>query len=338
MFTTIKAKKMVFPLIGTLLVICSFSMLGCSGKVSELDKLEMSHQLEINALESKNARLIAENTEVKKKNKDIEEHVSRLIAENAELKKKNKDIEEGSSQEETPPSLLLDSFSFGGKLNVGDKLTFDDEVSSSSGIWWIAGRENEISNTKYDHPIIYFPTKGAWIELKNGTRYICASPTGCIVNWANSIIVEGTIEIYYITLDPPPPPQKTSSVQFNQLMEILRGFYSESKKLEIIEDQVPDQLSLDELKTLLGLFYSESNQLKIIEDHAFRVPDQLSLGELTRLLRLFYSESNQLKVLKTLQSRLTGHYSDSEFKAFTNLFYSDSNKLEAIRLVNKAGK
>ena len=336
MFTTIKTKKMVCTLIITLLIICLFLTVGCGGKISDQDKQLIAAQIEMGVLEGKNARLMDENTELKKKNKKLEEHVSQLKKENTELKEENKDIEECVSQGETPPSLSP-SVSFGGKLNVGDKLTFNHEVSESSGIWWISGKENEIFNTKYDHPIIRFVNKGAWIELKNGTRYICASPTGCMVNWDNSIIVEGTIEIYYITPDLPPLPQKISAVQFYQLTETLRGFYSESKKLEIIEDQVPARLSLDELTTLLGVFYTESNKLEIIEDHASRLPARLSLGELTTLLDFFYTESNKLKVIKALQSRLTGHYSDSEFKAFTNHFYTESNKLEAIRLVNKTG-
>ena len=220
MFATIKTKKMMCPLIGTLFVLCSFLLLGCTAnKLSDQDKKWLTNEIEMGALESKNTQITDENTELKKKNKELkehvsqlekentelkkkskelEEHVSQLTDKNTELKKKNKDIEErGASQEETLPSSLRSSVSFGGKLNVGDKLTFNDKVDGSLGISWIDGKENMISNTKYDHRIIYFKTYGASVELKNGTRYICASPTGCIVNWDNFIIVEGTIEVYY---------------------------------------------------------------------------------------------------------------------------------------------
>ncbi len=69
-------------------------------------------------------------------------------------------------------------------LRVGDKLplfTSNDVVSRVNTLW--SGKR-----------ITGFQKNG-WIELKNGTRYVCVSPEGCEV--ANFMIIKGTIEVYH---------------------------------------------------------------------------------------------------------------------------------------------
>lgn len=129
MFTTIKPKKMMYPLIGTLFVIFSFSTVGCGGKLSDRDKEELASQ---------------PHREIK-------------------------------STKPLKPDKIL---------RVGDKLppfTSNDVVSRVYTLW--SGK------------LITGFQKNGWIELKNGTRYVCVSPEGCGV--ANFTIIEGTIAVYY---------------------------------------------------------------------------------------------------------------------------------------------
>ena len=69
-------------------------------------------------------------------------------------------------------------------LRVGDKLpsfTSNDVVSRVNTLW--------------SRKLITGFQKNGWIELKNGTRYVCVSSEGCEV--ANFTIIKGTIEVYY---------------------------------------------------------------------------------------------------------------------------------------------
>lgn len=71
-------------------------------------------------------------------------------------------------------------------LRVGDELppfTSNDVVSMVYTLW--SGK------------LITGFQKNGWIELKNGTRYICVSPGGCEI--ANFTITKGTIEVYHRT-------------------------------------------------------------------------------------------------------------------------------------------
>ena len=62
--------------------------------------------------------------------------------------------------------------------------------STSISMLWI---ENSTFNgTKYN--LIHFK-EGNWIELKNGSRYICATPKGCTVDLTNFAIIEGEMTV-----------------------------------------------------------------------------------------------------------------------------------------------
>ena len=93
MFTTISAKKILFTLIGTLLVIYSFSILGCSrGRLSDQDKQWIHDQFNVEAPENKNAQLTKENTGLKKENKELKERASQLTKENIGLNERNAEL------------------------------------------------------------------------------------------------------------------------------------------------------------------------------------------------------------------------------------------------------
>ena len=205
MFTTISTKNTLCNLVGALLVIYSFSILGCSRKLSDRDMREILHQVNMRALERKNAQLTKENEKLRKENKELKGNVASEIEPNKDNTDAVKENEEpkgnvarfrfksktnpSPSQKQTPPHTIL---------RVGNKLPhfdFNDVTASNSTIYWTA--EKEFYYGREYGPNIRLPEKGAWIELKNGTRYICATQGGCRIDWTNFAIIEGTIEVYH---------------------------------------------------------------------------------------------------------------------------------------------
>lgn len=82
-------------------------------------------------------------------------------------------------------------------IRVGGKLTpfsFDDVNYFSSGLHWTYG--DEVTPERNYGPNVRFPKKGVWIELKNGTRYMCRVPGGCRISLTDFTIIEGEIEVY----------------------------------------------------------------------------------------------------------------------------------------------
>ena len=87
-------------------------------------------------------------------------------------------------------------------LRVGDKLppfTFSDLAGSNYGISWTGGKEYTVSGRVYGPGVITLPRKKAWIELKNGTRYMCLTDGGCRISSINFTIIEGEIKTSYST-------------------------------------------------------------------------------------------------------------------------------------------
>ena len=73
----------------------------------------------------------------------------------------------------------------------------NDIIASNCDIFWIGRKECSDSGRVYGPGVIKLPEKEVWIELKNGTRYICATHRGCRIDWTNFVIIEGTIEAYH---------------------------------------------------------------------------------------------------------------------------------------------
>ena len=225
---------MVFIAISALLVIYSFLMLGCSrGLISDLDKQEIRHQLNMGTLENKIVQLKNKNSEHIMEIKKLKENVSQFTTEISELKtsvsqftteisaykKKTMDLENNSSNKDIPSSPRRYTFGIDRKL-VGDKLPdFRNDISwklssgpflymrkSSISKRWLS---DTIALQKYQiiyiegatvdgqrfNPYIRFKKKGTWIELKNGTRYICANSGECEV--INFTITKGIIEVHH---------------------------------------------------------------------------------------------------------------------------------------------
>lgn len=85
-------------------------------------------------------------------------------------------------------------------LGVGDKLqpfTFDDVTKSNRGIDWIGGEYVPATGGRYGPGVIVIPEKGAWIEIKERTRYVCTTQGKCIISSKDYTILKGTIEVYY---------------------------------------------------------------------------------------------------------------------------------------------
>lgn len=83
-------------------------------------------------------------------------------------------------------------------LRVGDKLplfSLNDIAKSSSGLSWTYG--DDVTHERNYGPNVRFPEESVWVELKNGTRYVCVTPGGCRISLTNSGIIEGEIEVYY---------------------------------------------------------------------------------------------------------------------------------------------
>ena len=195
----------------TLLVICSFSMLGCTvNKISDQDRKRLTNEIKMGALESKNTQLTDENTELKKKNENLEEHVSQLTDENTELKKKNKNLEERVGHLEKDNTRLtekIDELINGNGpgpfvhpkpdkiLRVGDKLSSfnDDEIDLKYFIY--SNRSTITTNGTRNQKNVMKFQKGSQIKLKNGTHYICTNPDGCEI--VDFVITKGSIEVYY---------------------------------------------------------------------------------------------------------------------------------------------
>ena len=226
----------MFTAIGTIFVICSFSMLGCTvNKLSDRDRKWLTNEIEMGALESKNTQLTKENTALKKKNKDLEERVSQLTKENTALKKENQDltnkntelikVNRGLKNEDDrplPPQQTHSEikptkpFKPDKVFRIGDKLpsfTFSDVTDSSirmtivgrdatfgfgffDGIYWVGGILT-VQGVKYGPSVIAISDKKAWIELKDGTRYVCLTEGGCIVSQEDYIIIRGEIKVSY---------------------------------------------------------------------------------------------------------------------------------------------
>ena len=208
----------MFTAIGTMFLISSFSMLSCTvNRLSDQDRKWLTNEIEMGALESKNTRLRKENTELKKKMKDLKECVGRLEKENTTVKKENEDLRKKNTElikvnrslkDEDDLSLLSQKTHNKIKptkslepdpdkiFHVGDYLpSFSSDVLYIGPISWFAG-DVMIHGIK-EGPHIHFQKKGSGIELKNGTRYICATPKGCKVDLTNFAVTEGKIEVYY---------------------------------------------------------------------------------------------------------------------------------------------
>ena len=69
---------------------------------------------------------------------------------------------------------------------VGDKLPYFRE----SKVVEIDTIEHNVGDS------IRFREKGAWLKLKDGTRYICETPEGCEVEMTNFTITKGKIAVY----------------------------------------------------------------------------------------------------------------------------------------------
>ena len=85
-------------------------------------------------------------------------------------------------------------------LHVGDTLppfVFNDIVDSNYGTSWTGGIEQTASGPAYGPGVITLREKGAWIELKDGTRYMCLTEGGCRISWNNYAIIEGAIKVSY---------------------------------------------------------------------------------------------------------------------------------------------
>ena len=79
-------------------------------------------------------------------------------------------------------------------LRVGDVLpcfSLNDVRDSDYGIKWHYGKTVIPGRTIPPH--IFFKAR---IDLRDGTRYTCTTPDGCIVKLAGCIITQGTVEVY----------------------------------------------------------------------------------------------------------------------------------------------
>lgn len=101
-------------------------------------------------------------------------------------------------------------------FRVGDKLpsfTYNDVADSSNnmtivgrdaafgfgsfdGIYWVGGILT-VQGVKYGTSVIAISDKMAWIELKDGTRYVCLTDGGCIISQEDYIIIRGEIKVSY---------------------------------------------------------------------------------------------------------------------------------------------
>ena len=232
MFTTKNAKKMVCTLIVTLIVVCLFSTFSCSARLSEQDKQLIAAQIEMGALESKNARLTEDNTKLTKENEGLKKSVSQLKEENEKfhnrnsaLTKENEGLKERVDQLTKKVDELTNSNGSGppvppkpGKIfRVGDKLppfTLNDVTNSSgvttfvggnatygsgfpfAGIYWVNGILS-VNDEKFGPSVIAFSDKEVWIVLKDGTRYVCLTKGGCIISQKDYTILQGEIKAYY---------------------------------------------------------------------------------------------------------------------------------------------
>ena len=226
MFITINAEKMFFTLIGTLIVIYLFSMLGCTRGLSEQDKQWINNRFNMAVLESKNALLTEENEKLTKENKDLKERINSEIESNqnnnaAEVNEEpksnvsrsrfNVEADSPSSQKQTSPHSILrvddklpdfrnnirwdlssGPLSYTGKYTGSRRWLSDNIALPKFQIIYI---EDATVDGQRFNPYIRFQKKGARIELENGTRYICASPDGCEV--IDFVITKGTIEVYH---------------------------------------------------------------------------------------------------------------------------------------------
>ena len=85
-------------------------------------------------------------------------------------------------------------------LRVGDKLqpfTFHDVTASNGSLKWIGGKYAPVIGREYGPGVIVIPEKGAWIEIKKRTRYVCATQGECIISSRDYTIIKGKIEVYY---------------------------------------------------------------------------------------------------------------------------------------------
>ena len=213
-------------LMGTLLVIYLFPMLGCSRGLSEKDKQWLTHTVDMAALKNENALLKKENEKLKglivengdlqklnAENRKLQVENGELMTENRKLKERIAELDEEIPplDEETPPSPPHTIFRVNDKLpDFRNDILWDLSsgpplyVSGGSySISWLSDRkaqpkfqiiyiEDAIVGGHRFNPYI-FQKKGTWIELKNGTRYICTSSEGCEV--INFSITKGTIEV-----------------------------------------------------------------------------------------------------------------------------------------------
>lgn len=85
-------------------------------------------------------------------------------------------------------------------LRVGDKLqhfTFHDVTGSNGSLKWIGGKYSPVTGGEYGPGVIVIPEKGTWIEIKEKTRYVCATQDECIISSRDYTIIKGTIEVYH---------------------------------------------------------------------------------------------------------------------------------------------
>ena len=223
MFTTINTKKILFTLIGTIFVICVFSSVGCN-KLSEQDKQWLSNLTNTKSFEKDNAELKTENKELqnrlgqltkdnaklKTENEELQNRLGQLTKDNNELTEKVDDLTNGNGPGPPVPPKPDKIFRAGDKL---PPFTFNDVTDSSIktiivggdaaygsgffyGIHWVRGILT-VQGTKYGPGVIAISNKKAWIELKDGTRYVCLTEGGCIISQKDYTIIRGEIIASY---------------------------------------------------------------------------------------------------------------------------------------------
>ena len=181
-------------------------MLGCTVKLSNQDKQEISH------LTKENTELRKRNVGLKKENEAVKKNNTELIKDNRGLKDENDrpfPPQQPHSEIKSPKPPKPDKI-----FRVGDKLpsfTFNDVTDSSismatvgsdatfgffDGIYWVGGILT-VQGVKYGPSVIAISDKKAWIELKDGTRYVCLTEGGCVISQEDYIIIRGEIKVSY---------------------------------------------------------------------------------------------------------------------------------------------
>ncbi len=148
-------------------------------------------------------------------NKKLEERASQLTKKNTELIKVNSGLK-NEDDLPLPPQQIHSEVKPDKIFRVGDKLpsfTFNDVTDSSikmaivgrdatfgfgffDGIYWVGGILT-VQGVKYGPSVIAISDKKAWIELKDGTRYVCLTEGGCIIRQEDYIIIRGDIKVSY---------------------------------------------------------------------------------------------------------------------------------------------